>query len=323
MKKLLLLPAFLVAISFTRAQYAPFYPEEFVVSASSLNLREAPDPKSKKVASMPRGTVVQFVEAYNDGEYMEVDSLYAPWYKVRYQNQTGYVFGAYVAGTTGLYYEGHIFDGPLPPLNWYGVFARDSFSDEIRKIDVRVVEEMHEFYGVRVNMLKTNQKDRSKFIVGSFKPMRTGYAGPLGIFDTNDHFYSAGLPPGGMLGISPGYPEGDTTTKAAYVLTAIGCAEFGPENFVQVKNYRLYAMDFSTDPPGRQDMTPWVTPMAPEISPSVNLGWYGDLDGDNRPDALLDDSPYEVSGRTSLFLSSRARPGEFLRKVCEYTWPGD
>lgn len=313
---------FLAALSSAAAQGQPFYPEEFVVTASSLNLREALDVKSKKIAGLPRGTVVQFVSAANNGEYVEVDSLNAPWYQVRYQNQTGYIFGAHVTAATGLYYEGDIILDGLPNLQWYGIYKRDSFADEIRKIDVRLVEEYNELYGEKVKTLKTNQKQASKFIIGSVKPLRTGYAGPLGIFEVDDYFLSGSLGPGAMMGLNPGSPEGDTAMKVTFVLTATGCAEL-EENYVRLRDYRLLVFDYSTDPPMRQDLTPWVMPESPDISPTVNLIWYGDLDGDNRPDALIEDSPYEVSGRTSLYLSSKARPGEFLKKVCEHFWQGD
>ncbi|MFN8303987.1 MAG: SH3 domain-containing protein [Saprospiraceae bacterium] len=320
MKNILLTAFCCLLLQAARTQ--DFYPEEYVVTASSLNLRESPDINSKKVASLSRGTVVQFVGVAFNGEYVEVDSIFNRWYKVKHQNTTGYVFGAYVCPTVGLYYENEFFDEELPPLNWYGVYARDSFSDEIRKIEVRTKEEYNEFYGGNIKVLKTNQKQSSKFIIGSVRPFRTGYAGPLGVFEVTDHFVNNGLGPGATYGISPGYPEGDTTAKATYVLTATGCAEF-VDDYVQLHNYKLLVLDYSTQPATRQDITQWVTPEVPEISPTVSLSWYGDLDGDNRPDALIDDSPYEVSGRTSLFLSSKARPGEFLRKVCEHFWPGD
>lgn len=322
MKITLLLLWLSAAGSLLSAQDNPFFPEEMIVTATSLNLRESPDVNAKKLAGLPRGTVVQFVAVHNQGEYVEIDSAYAPWLKVRHQNQTGYVFGAHLTGTTSLYYENDILDGQLPPLQWYGVYQRDSFADEVRKIELRLVEEFNEFYGARVKTLKTNQQQASKFIIGTLKPFRTGYAGPLGAFAVEDYFLTASLGPGASMGINPGYPDGDTTTKATYVLMATGCAEL-VDNFVQVRNYQLLAFDYGTEPPTRQDLTAWVKPEAPEISPSVSLAWYGDLDGDNRPDALIEDSPYEVSGRTSLFLSSRARPGEFLYKVCEHFWPGD
>ena len=61
-----------------------------------------------------------------------------------------------------------------------------------------------------------------------------------------------------------------------------------------------------------------ITEAAEGLNPSVTLIWYGDLDGDNKPDAILEDAPYEVGARISLYLSSKARPGMLLHKMCEY-----
>lgn len=298
-----------------------FFPEEMVVSATALNLREKPDKQSPKVATLKRGDVVQVVEAYKGGEYVEVDSLWAPWLKVRHQGKTGYAFGAHLNGTLDLRYEGDILTS-LPPLQWYGVYKRDSFADEVRKIEVRLSEEFNEFYGGTVKTLKTNQKDASKFIVGTLKPMKTGYAGPLGVFEVSDYFMSGDLGPGAMLGLHPGNEINDTTMKSAYTLAATGCARL-EDLMVKVSDYRLTLIDYATQPPMTQDLTEWFKTYMPDANPNVSISWYGDLDMDNKPDAVINDCPYETGCRASLFLSSAAKPGTFLRKVCEHIWEGD
>ncbi|MBK7938408.1 MAG: SH3 domain-containing protein [Lewinellaceae bacterium] len=316
------------------AQYTPFFPEELVVTANTLNLREAPDKNSNKVASLQKGSVVQYLEAWNNGQWVQSDttdpdSPYAPWIKVNYQGKTGYVFGAYVTGTTGLYHEGDFFfnPDPLPSLNWYGLYRRDSFADELRPIIVRLEEETNEFYGEKIRVLKTNQKEESKFIIGSLKPMKTGYAGPLGQFEVRDMFLSGDLAPGNTVSIHPGGDMNtiDTTMKPSYILTATGCARMENNEYlyVRVTDYQLTLLDYSTQPPYRQDLTPWVKTESEEMNPSVRITWYGDLDMDGKPDAILNDCPYEMGCRDALFLSSKARPGEALRKVCEHFWPGD
>ncbi len=60
-----------------------------------------------------------------------------------------------------------------------------------------------------------------------------------------------------------------------------------------------------------------------DISPMVDVLWFGDIDHDNKSDMILQDCPYEVGCRASLFLSSKAHKGELLRKVSEHFWPGD
>lgn len=316
------------------AQNQPFFPEEMIVTANSLNMREEPDKNSAKVASLQKGAVVQFVEAWNNGQWVQADttdveSPYAPWLKVRYQNKTGYVFGTYVTGTTGLYHEGDFFynSEPLPALNWYGVYRRDSFADEIRQIIVRLETESSELYGENVKILKTNQKDESKFIICSLKPMKTGYAGPLGAYEVRDMYMSGELAPGATVSIHPGadLTQNDTTIKPSYLLTATGCARMENNEYlyVRVSDYQLTLLNYDTQPPLVQDLTPWVKVESEDFNPTVSLTWYGDVDMDGKPDALINDCPFEMGCRDALFLSSKAKPGEFLRKVCEHLWPGD
>jgi hypothetical protein len=316
---------FIVGFSdcFLKAQSSQFFPDEMVVTSTVLTLRDAPSANGKKVVSLNRGSLVQFIEAWNDGEYVQIDTTgpYAPWYKVRYQDKIGYAFGADLSGTTVLAYEGDMVE-EIAPLQWFGVYERDSFADEIRPISLKAAEEYNEVYESTIKILKTNQKDVSKFIIGVLKPLKPGYAGPLGMFHVGDFSVSDALFPGSTLSIYPGQELNDTLFKPSWQLAATGCARF-ENDFVQVSDYKLFLVDYYPEVARRQDLSQWVQTELPEISPSVSLLWYGDLDGDNKPDAIIQDCPYESGCRASLFLSSKAKPGEYLRKVCEHFWPGD
>jgi hypothetical protein len=92
---------------------------------------------------------------------------------------------------------------------------------------------------------------------------------------------------------------------------------------VRITDYKLTLLDYANEPILTQDLTDWVRTEIPEVNPTVDLLWFGDLDRDNKPDAIIQDCPYEVGCRASLFLSSKARSGEYLRKTCEFYWPGD
>lgn len=328
-----LFPALFLTLP-TLAQ-SPFFPEEMVVTATSLNLRETPDKNGKKITSLSRGTVVQFVEAHDNGQWVQADandpnSPYGPWLKIRHQGKTGYAFGIYLSGTIGLYREQEMVhdENPLPPFHWYGVYQRDSFADELRKIEVRVEKTYSEFYGDTIQVLKTNQNMESKFIIGSFQPMKTGYAGPLGIYEVQ-HFYLSGqLSPGNTTSIHAGYDDknpNEAAEKPSYTLVATGCASMEANEYfsVRVSDYKLSLLDFTTTPARRQDLTHWVQIASEEAMPTVSLSWYGDLDMDGKPDAILNDCPYEMGCRESIFLSSKAKPGEYLKKVCERFWPMD
>jgi hypothetical protein len=311
------------------AQITAFLSEEMIVTASSLNLRDAPDKNAKKVASLTQGAVVQVLEAYNNGEYVQADttdpeSPYAPWLKVRYKGMTGWAFGAYLTGTIGLHYENDIFpEGEnLPPLQWFGVYARDSFADEVRRVQVRLADEFNEFFQAQVRVLKTNQPEMSKFLIASLQPIPTGYCGPLGNFEIGEMYFSKTLNPGGQLSIYPGNDLNDTIMRPTYGIAATGCATL-ENTYVRVTDYQLRLIDFSQEPAQYQDLTKWVKPESPDSSPSVDLLWFGDIDRDGKPDAIINDCPYEVGCRASLFLSSKAPKGDFLTKVCEHYWPGD
>lgn len=323
MKFLFSLLLFLItALMPLSAQPEAFYPEELVVTASALNMREKPSKDAKKVTALKRGDIVEFIEADNNNEYVEIDSAWGAWLKVRFQNKSGYVFSPHVTSTYTLLYEGDFLE-TLPPMNWYGVYRRDSFADELRLIVVRLEEEMNEFAGEKIKTVKTNQKDLSKFIVGTVKPLKPGYVGPLGSYEVADFFNSNDLGPGAMLSIHPGNEVTDTTLKDFYTLAATGCAQLNESMMVTMTNYKLMLMDYTKEPPQMQDLTPWVKTLVPEMSASTTLIWYGDLDMDNKPDAIINDCPYEVGCRSSLFLSSKRKPGEFIRKVSERFFGGD
>lgn len=314
-----LLPAFAVCVS---AQM-DFIPEQMVVSATTLKLRSEPNTNASVVESLQRGALVKVIEAHNNGEVVEVNEQYAPWYKVKSAaGKTGYVFGAFVANTYGLYYEDDMIEGNLPPLNWYGLYQRDSFSDELRPIAVTTKTEYSEMYEEEITLLKTNQKDTSKFIIGTTEKLKTGYAGPLGIMDSPGWFFEGGLNPGAMLPISSGQAPGDTIYGQTYFLTATGCATLR-ENFVQIVDYKLHIMEIFSETENKiQELTPWFSYL-PDMNPSVQLIWYGDIDQDKLPDAVIHDCPYEAGCRTSLFLSSKAAKSEILKKVCEHFWYGE
>lgn len=60
------------------------------------------------IGSVTVGTRLAVIDVYNNGEVLQVDSFYAPWYKVRTKKgNIGFVFGAFVSGAY-IYYENEI-----------------------------------------------------------------------------------------------------------------------------------------------------------------------------------------------------------------------
>lgn len=327
-----LLSVLFCCIAMLAEAQSDFFSAEYIVKANALNMREKPDKNAKKMAALSNGAIVQFVEVWNNGEWVSADSTdenapWGQWMKVRHEKNTGWVFGAYLAPAISLLYEDEFQfqqGDELPNLHWYGVYARDSFADELRRISLRYEDGDSEFYGGQVKLLKTNQSDRSKFIIGVPKPLKPGYCGGLGAFDVSTYIASESLYPGSLLSIYPGNDMGDTLIKPSYGLAATGCASMATGAMMTVKDYKLTLINWAENEPyPTQDLTPWVKTAMPEVNPMVNLMWFGDLDQDNKPDAILMDCPYEVGCRASLFLSSKAQKGEYLRKVTEHFFPGD
>jgi Bacterial SH3 domain len=319
-------------LAFGLSAQSDFFPEEYVVKASTLNMREKPDKNSKKLATLPNGTLVQFQEVWNMGEWLSADSTdeqapWGQWIKVKHEKNSGWVFSAYIEPAISLLYEDEFVyqEGmSIAPLHWYGVYARDSFADEIRRVTIKYELENNEIYGGNVKSIKTNQPDKSKFLIGSHKPLSTGYCGGLGSFDMTSAFYTESLYPGSLLSIYPGNDLADTLIKPSYGLAATGCASLDSNSMISVKDYKLTLLDWSANQPfPTQDLTQWVKTAMPEINPMVSLMWFGDIDRDNKPDALISDCPYEMGCRVSLFLSSKARTSEMLRKVTEHFFPMD
>lgn len=303
-----------------QAQSFVFTPEEVIVSALALNIRASPDVNADKVATATRGERLRVLEVYNDGEYFSVDDRMAPWYKVSYKQQVGYVFGAYVQQAYQLLFENSFFsdDALLPECQWYGIYARDSFADELRPIRVRLEMTEDEVFG-QIQVVRTDQKDTSKFIIGSISPLRPGYAGPLGASSVNDLFISSELQPGAAIGIFAGSDFGEDRPKPIYSLVGSGCAELDDMAMLRFRDFRIQVIDYAPENPRLQDISGWLIPEdQSDFYPIISVIWYGDIDGDDSPDALIHDCPNEAGCRASLFLSSLARKGEFLRKATEY-----
>lgn len=317
----LLLPA--LACTFSLNAQTDYFPEQMMVKVAALKLRSEPTiDKSNVLATLSKGDIVDVLGTHNRGEVVGVGGLYAPWYKVKNKaGVTGYAFGAYLSGMYNLHYEDELVESGLAPLNYYGVYRRDSFSDELRKIEVRTEKTYSEMYEAEVQLLKTNQKDTSKFIIGTVEKLREGYVGPLGIMDSPGWFFEGGLTPGVMIPISAGQAPDDTTFTETVFLAATGCAEL-KDSYISISGFKLQVIEILPENNRTQDLSAWFTCEA-GLNPTVQLLWYGDIDRDRLPDAVIHDCPYEMGCRTSLFLSSKARPGELMRKVCEHFWEGD
>ena len=66
----------------------------FVKAPSGLNLRESPSIKSKNIALIPDNSKVDVLEIASKEE--KIGDMLAPWIKIRFKTNTGWVFGGFV-----------------------------------------------------------------------------------------------------------------------------------------------------------------------------------------------------------------------------------
>lgn len=65
-----------------------------VIAKSGLSLRAKPEPKAKKIATLPFGTVVEVISI--DGPPDMYEGINAQWYNIRANGQEGWAFGGFI-----------------------------------------------------------------------------------------------------------------------------------------------------------------------------------------------------------------------------------
>jgi hypothetical protein len=300
-----------------------FVPEKVVVKASQINLRSSPQLSSSTIiGQLPSGTILDVLELPNKGALVELNGRWSPWYKLRTEDgRVGYALGDFLSPALTIQFEEALLDGNLPPLNWYGIYQKGKSSDEIRRIQVRKEPVYSEAMDETMYVLRTNQPDTAKYIIGTIETMQEGYAGPLGVMEAAGWNSTAEMSPGVQVPLETGREPALGSAPVSYILAATGCADW-EENAMTIRNYRLRLVEVHAEDQRVQDLSPWFE-CEHGHPPTIQLLWYGDLDCDQIPDLLIHDCPFEIGCRTSLFLSSRARQNELVRKVGEFFWQGN
>ncbi len=300
-----------------------FVPEKVIVKASSINLRSGPLlTNGNIIARLKEGTVLEVVELHDQGAMVELNGRWSPWYKLRTESgQIGYALGDFLSPTLIIQYEDAWIDGNIPALNWYGIYQKDAHSDEIRRVRVRKEAIYSEAQQDTLYVLRTDQLDTAKFLIGTLETMQEGYAGPLGSMEAVGWFAAGEMSPGIQVPVVTGRENDAVGPASSYFLVATGCADW-VDNAMSVRDYKLRMVEVQAEEQQIQDLSSWLI-CEHQHPPTVQLLWYGDLDCDWVPDLLIHDCPFEMGCRTSLFLSSKAKQNELVRKVGEFFWQGN
>lgn len=286
--------------------------DEWMVIASSLRLRAEPDAQAEVLTTIPNGAFVTHISSFQSGKLLIVNGLKGYWMKVRYQEQEGFVFSAYLSGKYVLLNEGATLPNAPVVKYWYGVYYTET-GEMLRPISVRFDTVKYDEGAFAHLVLKTNQSAPAIFIIGLNKPLSSRQAGiwaaTVGALWNDPNFIRAGdqaaLPIGrDRNGFIPPY----------YYLLATGSYELESWGFTQ-KNFRLFVADNYSRYKVRQELTH----LLPGIE-SFKPVWAGDLDQDGKPDLILECTTFNAV-QDILLLSSEARPGELLRPVAVYVHP--
>jgi len=254
-----------------------------------------------------------------------VNNTFGYWQRVQYNGVEGYMFDGFFEEMDSAYdqfrdirimVEGYVC-APLnfdPALNWYGIYQTKTV-DSLIKVEIQISKRdssnMEEMVNEGGGMIKTNRSvwSKSLFLIGSKEPLNQSVAG-FGM-DTRVPL----LYPGQTY--SFGVPE-RTGREVRCVndlqLNAIGTVtdiRYCPE----LVNYRLRITDTRNNYK-TQDLTNDFTYRG-ECG-MVHLYWFGDLDGDKKPDLLFSASS-DNKNQVTLFLSSKAKKGDFVKKVDQWT----
>ncbi|MEO7176363.1 MAG: hypothetical protein ABIV51_10685 [Saprospiraceae bacterium] len=271
-----------------------------VSAKSGLVIRDLPSSKGRVVYKVPYWGKLDACSLRERPD--TIDNIPGAWISVKLGKYQGYMFDGYlceidssVDAKTDFRLEFEEINCSCinydPTLNWYGVY-RTNGGDSLLKVEIEIYK-MELMENSSIDLLRTNIKDReSLFLIGSKIPLTERKIG----YGTDRHDFV--------------YPGQSFRMRGGIVLNALGNVKsigYCPE----IENYKLR---LSNEGFGgwNQDLTPDFS-MVGECK-MMYLIWNGDLDGDQLDDYVFEEAGTVSSVRT-LFLSSQATSGNFVKKV--------
>lgn len=298
------------------------WPEQLEVTASSLKLRDKPSLDAKVLTSIPNGAVVDNLTQHGEDrpEWDNIDGIDAPWMKVRYKAQTGFAFGAYLKTDFYLFYENSVINYVPNVKNWYALFKTPK-GDELRKVLVYSAFDTVETDDRLHEMIRIDGSERSSFIIGTDKDLNTGIVGDYNLRhkqwgEQNDFRYE--INPGKTVSLMSLY-ETFQRSDAYFELAGTGSFDLGKQ-YLEQHDFKIWATqkpNYNSTYAITQDLTPFFDPR----ENSCTLKWWGDLDGDGKPDVIFGRCTTGEGGCTDyLFLSSKAKTGEIMHPAAAFYW---
>lgn len=206
---------------------------------------------------------------------------------------------------------------PNLSLQWYGLFPKDGgfflkrVKAQIRREQDPVVDQGRQKTGKRVVIDAIDLKEEPLFLVGTRGTLPEGEV--------------AGVVPDRAF-LDPSAPRDLKILQKDYRLSSAGPLEVSPGGrwWLKDKSYKPYRILLGVDGVTQalsetESLFRGSLLTGPGAHPYVE--WVGDLDRDGRLDVLLNEASDNVL-HWSLFLSSKAKPGELAGKVAELVMTG-
>lgn len=295
-----------------------------VIAKSGLNLRSEPDRNSEAIRSLPYWGEVKLCPERVPFQLDTIDGFVGFWRLLEFQGTEGYAFDAFLlhvdyhdtlhsiakdfrfsmehGGCSDINFD--------PKLHWFGVYRMDGV-DSIMPVDIEVVKpgsRLVQDYDVGNDwILRTHHSDsmRALFLIGFKNPVSAA----------SEHRWQhvpSIMYPGQTQHVNSLRARGKAG-KHGFELIAAGTVkkvQYCPE----LENYRMFITNDRYNG-HEQDILPDMTYLGQCRMPQ--LYWFGDIDGDARPDMVFQASSNSMSGHT-LFLSTLATGSNYVGKADEW-----
>jgi hypothetical protein len=218
-----------------------------------------------------------------------------------------------------LYYE----DSPIeyyPTVKyWYRIYYDSILHKEIiKEIRTKVGNTSSDFNVINFNILSTNQKRKSLFLLATNIKINEKLIGMYTEIRKNSDKCKNSLNPGNKEWL---YFEtkNNTVSSECYYLIATGNYKMSEYGAI-LEDYKIFVAD--AEPPNSKFISNLELTMHFGVKESFELEYCGDIDGDSKPDIIIRSCSTQGCNCV-LFLSSEADSNELLGKASVYAYFSD